>query len=843
MKRCLLFFSLLSLMGMYSGCKNSGNAVDPSTVEQIAETPVTEVNDVVNELMKSIEKPSFLFSEDYLPKNVDLKQDISGLNYAELRVLRSYPYAIHGYWFKEADLNGFFTNKTEWYANMCNEDFSKRLSDFYEKMDESGEDWDADEYEINFGFKDYSSVQLTKEEQAFVDKIDKRMKELKASSSFSNGLQNPLFCVNLYQMQEPDRPFVEGLAKNNFSIAATNNQQLFNVYEENDYLQMPSFITTDVYLQAFHMYFSYVLKSLEIKQFVPALTRFSKAMYDEAISEASHSGSSVVKDCAEYNATFYAIMYKLLTDQSLSVPAVYKNLYEEECTNALEAKDNTSVFLGFTEQTFPYSLFKPRGHYTRNEVAKRYFRAMMWLQSAPFCRDDRTSISRAVCMAQIFNALSDERQKDIKGVGNVITFLMGEPDNIAIMELAEHIQSKGYAGVGIIEDDNIMGELNQWLVEQFKTRNKIAPKIQISCADKLNFMPQRYMADNEVLATMYDEKPNSGRPFPKALDVFSAFGVTSTDAILKDVYQEPSNWTDYEKEAKRMKDQFASGINWDATMYNKWMQSLVEMQKTDKQYPSFMKTTAWGHKNLQTALASWAELKHDAILYGEQPFAAECGDGDEGLPTPVVVGFVEPNLNLWNKMKELLALNKTMLQDAGLLTEDLASKTESLEESVDFCLSMVNKELKGEPLTDEDYLEINTMGSSLEWFTLSVLDPDEFYTSMEYVQGADKSVAVVADVFTRNVRGCDKCGILYEATGNADAIYVLVEIGGQQYLTRGATFSYYEFVQPLGDRLTDEQWQEMIEKGEAPKRPEWIRGYILNKKPEENEAYFYSSGC
>lgn len=38
-----------------------------------------------------------------------------------------------------------------------------------------------------------------------------------------------------------------------------------------------------------------------------------------------------------------------------------------------------------------------------------------------------------------------------------------------------------------------------------------------------------------------------------------------------------------------------------------------------------MQTPEWGYKNLNTALASWAELKHDAILYGEQPMAAECG--------------------------------------------------------------------------------------------------------------------------------------------------------------------------------------------------------------------------
>ena len=135
------------------------------------------------------------------------------------------------------------------------------------------------------------------------------------------------------------------------------------------------------------------------------------------------------------------------------------------------------------------------------------------------------------------------------------------------------------------------------------------------------------------------------------------------------------------------------------------------------------------------------------------------------------------------------------------------------------------------------------MGSSLEWYTLSVLDPEVDLYSWNLVKGADRSIACVADVFTRNVLGCKKNGILYEATGNADVIYVTVEIGGKVYLTRGATFSYFEFTNPLGDRLTDEQWQERLEKKNIPGRPLWMKPLVLDKAPKANEEVFYSSGC
>ena len=58
---------------------------------------------------------SSLLTDTVLPQSIDLKQDISHLSFQELRLLRSYPYAIHGYHFMEADINAFFSANTKWY--------------------------------------------------------------------------------------------------------------------------------------------------------------------------------------------------------------------------------------------------------------------------------------------------------------------------------------------------------------------------------------------------------------------------------------------------------------------------------------------------------------------------------------------------------------------------------------------------------------------------------------------------------------------------------------------------------------------------------------------------------
>lgn len=811
-----VLFSLICIFGLTAALCTSCKSSPQKTVKDKEAPPEENVGFTI--------PPVHLLTDTLLPQYVDYKQDISRLSYQELRILRSYTYALHGYWFLEADLNSFFINRTDWYFKLCDSLY-----------------WEHDACRIPYYAETYDEVKLTPTEKAFIEKIDRRMEELAAQKYVTvDGckLLNPSLCINMFQITQPEPKFLEMLGRYNCAMTQTGYEQLFNVYETNDYHQVPNFITTDLYLQAFHMYFSYVLKSLEKNHFTPALQHILHALHLESLNLSRYK---TIQDEAEYSATFFAIAYQLLTGNQLSIPQAYQEAYKEELQHITACEDSPSTFLDYTEVVFPYSLFKPRGHYNRDESARRYFRAMMWLQSAAFCRESPEALWRTIIMATAFNRIPDDIRKSCLGIHDALTFLMGEPDNASVIEMADWLNQHNLTASVMEKDENTGTRINGLLMEVFKTRNRIAPKIQLSCSDKINFMPQRYMADNEILGEMADVTPDSRRAYPKGLDVFSAFGVESATTLLDTCYHEEKNWKDFRKTAGKMQEKFGRKTDWNSTMYDKWLESLIVLQRPDKDFPGFMCTPAWKCKNLQTALASWTELKHDALLYGEHPMAAECGGG--GLPNPIVVGYVEPNLPFWKKLKELLALNRQILEKTGFADQDLMEKTKTLEEKVDFCLYITEKELREETLTEEEYEIIRVMGSSIEWFTLSVIEPGESYHSWSDLKGPERSVALVSDVFTRNVSGCTKNGILHEATGNANIIYILVDIGGQPYITSGATFSYYEFVRPLGERLTDEAWQQMLQDGEAPATPEWMQPYLLDKKPKINEGIFYSTGC
>lgn len=809
MKRLLPFMFALCII--LCGCRNKAknSSVSPSD-------SVTVIN------------TSWLLTDTALPQSVDLKQDIDGYSLQELRLLRSYPYAIHGYHFMEADINAFFSANTQWYTKLV---WSLWDSDTEEKQPER-----------------YEQVELTPEEKAFVERIDARIAKLRENQTIKRDsyyMGNPNNVVNLFQFKDIDPALVDKLKQNNFVITPGNNLQLFHAYEENDYRQVPNFITTDLYLQAFHMYFSYILKSLEKQHFIPTLETICRTFHQHATGLAGRTQDPALKDRAEFTATFYAIPYYLLTKNSLDIPARYKEAYQKEIAHIARQEDAFSEYLSYTDAYFPYSLFKPRGHYTREPKMQAYFQAMMWLQTACFCREQQEQLKNAIFQAALLNSAKDSGGTSLRElyqrVYTPITFLTGEADNLSVMDIAQLLTKAGITTPTDALATANVETINRSLTELARQKNRIKPKIEISCRDKINFMPQRYLADNEILQDMADVSPNSKRAYPKGLDVFAAFGTPAAEKLLTGFYNEPDNWSKYAGELKKLKDKFQTYKPAQTSVYNLWINNLLTLQQTEKSQPEFMQTPEWGLKSLNTALASWAELKHDAILYGEQPMAAECGGA--GPPDPIVVGYVEPNVPFWKKLSGILQTAELMLRQSNCLSEDLQGKTRQLGDYIQFLTKISEKELRGEKLTEPEYRTIEYMGSSIEYFTLSVLDPDLNLDNWSLVQGPDKSIAVVADIYTRNVQGCHKNGILHVATGNANNIYVVVEIEGNLYLTRGATFSYYEFVQPLDTRLTDEEWQKMLEEKKAPAVPEWMKTILLDKEPRVNERIFYSSGC
>lgn len=757
---------------------------------------------------------------EMLNQKIDLNMDISNLSVNELRVLRNSFYARQGYAFMMSDLRSVF-NQTTWY------------------WDTMMGRWELEEYAEYEGRK-VPEYQFTKEEEAFMAKLKAREEELK-KHNFADGKPVIDNLINRFQIESPDPKLTDMLVKQGFAIVPDTYDQLFQVYENNDYHNFPSFVTTDLYLQLYHMYFDCMLRRAEDGKLFNALQDFCRKGYRECSRAVANPVNPQEKALAEFSQAYFAIALRLLDPkEECAVAPQYQKMVEDEVAKCTSASTAFSPFMEYTEVMFPYALFRPRGHYTRNERLQRYFRGMMWVQTAAFDTDKPSMMRRAAFMAKTVCG-NAELHAAFKAIFDPMTFLMGQPDNITLMQVYDILQRYNYAK--LIGNDK---ELRKFVAEVdvlAERQTRIRPKVQLSGRNKVNLMPQRYQPDAEVLQEMYDWKSKVSQRFcPKGIDFFAAGG--SPLALQLD--KEGETWDEFDANMSRMQKRMGE-IDWKENIAVRWQQVLLELSKGrhPSNAPYFMAGTAWGKKDLNAALASYAELKHDAILYAKQPMGAECGDG--GPEDPIVRGYVEPNIDFWTAVIDLLNATKEAFGALGIMTDEMLALTDDMAEEAQFFLNCSKKELAGKTLSEQEYRQLEIVGAVFENMTLNMMRNGNEYLEWEDIEGADRKVAVIADIYTANGKNVpmEKKAVLYNAVGPADVIYVVVEIGGYLYLTRGAVFSYREFHDALdAPRHTDEEWQELLKEKPRLGVPKWMESITAPiEVPKDDDLIYYSTGC
>ena len=769
--------------------------------------------------------------------SLDLNMDISQLPLSDLRILENVFLAQKGYPFEDSYIRSVYQTTTWYDSLMWLFDGTEENFNF------------PDEYNENASYRDtyYGSIKsevlkLTDEQQAFINRIKTREAEIQATNFTPevDGRVNMMNVVNPNLIKDINPVMWNKLGQNGFTIIPARHQQLFHVYEQNDYHEFPAFVTTDLYLQLYHLYFDCMLREVEEQQLDTMVEMLCLEGYN-AMYLQSQTDQPQIAEVARWLCDYFAVALNLNGKHHMGFA---NKSAPVELEKIMDSENDFSDFLGYTDAMFAYSLFKPRGHYTRNARLEHYFRTMMWLQTVPFRTDDSAQLGRAVLLAQWLNN-NDKARRLYNFITVPLTYLMGQPDNISILQVAEIAKETGVLESKDISDTNKMQALRQQVEAVAKQQTRIKAKFSYSGEYKINLMPQRYQPDAEVLQEMVDyESKTTKRDVPKGLDFMAALGCSAAEKILLDELNEPDRWDKYKPTLERMKKRM-NKIDWTENSAVQWMQTVKTVTETPQNAPYFMRTDEWDRKSLNTALASWAELKHDAILYAKQPFGAECGGG--GPPDPVVKGYVEPNVNFWKKAIALLDQTKEVLNKYALMTEKIENIHSQVKEQAEFLLRLSEKELKGEMPNDIECDQLEYIGATFENISIALLrDNDHQLWSWDDIQGPDKKVALVADVYTANADNNPNKSILYEAVGDADEIYVVVEIGGYLHLMRGAVFSYREFQRPVNDqRLNDEEWQQYLEQHPRSGVPSWMEPIIapLEDTPVDNEGVFYSTGC
>jgi hypothetical protein len=271
-------------------------------------------------------------------------------------------------------------------------------------------------------------------------------------------------------------------------------------------------------------------------------------------------------------------------------------------------------------------------------------------------------------------------------------------------------------------------------------------------------------------------------------------------------------------------------------LYGLWLGALRELDEIpdSRQFPRAMQSRPWQHKMLHTQLASWAELRHDTILYAKQSYTAYA-------VCEYPKGYVEPYPKFYAKVAHFaeegarrLTAAKTAVADAEQAKQMDQLKERQAEFLKSFAVTsrqleqLANKELAAKPFTKKEEellkktIDIRGGGSGPPRY-------DGWYPKLFYGREPASWDPIVADVHT-NPSPVGR-GTLQVATGNPAFVVVAVDNQKDRTAYVGPVYSYYEFVVDPEQRLDDEDWQQRVRTRNEPPRPGWTKSFLPPAPP------------
>lgn len=661
-----------------------------------------------------------------------------------------------------------------------------------------------------------------------------------------------------------------------------------NILDKN----IPIYVTSDTPLHLFHILFDETLKEIEEQIFYPDILNVTETLLKK--SEENYTNfDGEIKEAAKRNVAYFSIAMKLFKPD-FSPPRYVRKWVEWE-TNEIEKHSGLPDYETAREKALfripeDYSQYKPRGHYTRNENLKKYFKGMMWYGRMTFLMKGHEKFGPISPPAK---ALTDRETAKIQTFqASLISINSGElklEDGRVISEVWDRIYAVSAFYSGFSDDLTIYDyreSLRKIFGSEFKTKelekeenfskfllelSKLTPPaifsgtggagldpgnierhelISVEQLDSiltttmgLRFMGQRYIPDSYILGQLVspavgtvpkkiperftvvyipDERiqPDlhySIRGFPRGLDIFSVFGSKRAEKHIRDYTDD--EYPKYYEQLKDLREEFASltDKDWNRNLYWSWLYALKTLiDERGKGYQTYQQTDAWLDRQLNTALASWAALRHNTILYAKQSYTPVHVGITSYTPTPPPPpppkGLLEPIPEFYRNILTTSKMAYTGLKDLNVLTPSSEQKLKSLISLLEELYNICKKQVENKPLNEEDNKFLGNFAEKLK-------------NAIGDIEEKGLKTTIIADVHTDiNTKKC-----LEEASGYLDYLIVAYKRPeGDITLAVGPILSYYEFKHPMSDRLTDEKWREILDTENVPKRPEWIKSFYGN---------------
>jgi hypothetical protein len=645
----------------------------------------------------------------------------------------------------------------------------------------------------------------------------------------------------------------------------------------------PVFVTTDLAAHAQHLVFDRLLQYVEETYFAPRLESlvegFLEALKARELQAVGYR--ETLQKATRYFQVARAVL-ELAPDRLESIDRRADELvkyvgkdreavlaaYPEEVRREITSMDSAAGFADSAVFTFEdgttyredYSQYRPRGHYTKNGVLSAYFRAMMWFGRIQFLIAHEGKDPLPTTTGQSSDAL--ELTLAMEPIALLVTDLVKD-DAVLFAKWAE-LFDPVTALIGLSDDlgfeellplwkDQAVGDFGAWAGsrEHLLAFMELAhaklrpPAISGSSvwwgpsegAERRQPMGwrlfgQRFTLDSAIHHQVSPPRLMS-RDMVRGLDIMKVFGSATADALL--VKSDYPRMAGLEEKLDEMQKEFdALGADaWQKTYYD----SVLFQVKTQAQFEPgagfyFTESPAWGTRAMLAAHGTWAELRHDTILSVKQNYAERAGDGDLGPtfrtePIPDPVHYLEPNVPFWQgSLAGVQNLIRT-LDSFDLLDEESAARLGRFQKLLARAADVAATEALDQPVSKADLAWIPTIPAELARIVLFHVG------SGESVDEEELKMAIIADVYTN----AELAKVLEVGVGIPWRIYVPLNDGqGGKRIAAGYVFNYYEFTHPIGDRMTDEAWKQLVYDASPDldsSHPFWAKGIALAPEPRK----------
>lgn len=706
--------------------------------------------------------------------------------------------------------------------------------------------------------------------QIALSEINNLINFQKADGNFSEKQSQSLLNNNFFIAKNNDKFYVDREEYTN------RNDDWTGIYRtiggsHNDWEREPEnsvFITADFLMHVYHKLIDEEFTYIEKTKFYPTLLDLSKSMLVSSSQAYSQIQDTQQKDSYERLSAYFLVTSAILENASTDyqkfkesnfiddtksdnkeavliileslgknnkVSEKAKNIAKQEVELIFDAKDmQSSPLMGGIED---YTQYGPRSHYANNVILRDYFRAMMYYGRMNFLLESNEQTRDAVNINLLLTA---DQIKQWESIYQPTSFFVGQTDDLTIYDYKQatdkiNFKTSDESDAAIVK---LQSELANYRNPQIMSSVIISPNVFNTTKEDLlkstkgfRFMGQRFTPDAFIFSTLTqgDELPDkeTGQflpSMPTALMISTLMGSKTSSSLLDEWIKINAPKSD-QVLANRMatlQDYFnkTTQDQWTQNIYWSWLYSIKSLFNNFNVagYPMFMKSDDWNKKSLQGFLGSLTELKHDTLLYAKQSYAEMGGGGGYDFPPakPVPKGYVEPNIEFFDRLIALVNLSNEGLKKFDLLPSFLQARNVEFMEDLKFYKSIAVSELENKEISDIDFEKLRLGAGSLD----NILkNPDS-----EILLESNARSAIIADVHTDVKTG----KILYEADGIPNYIYVAVKDVNGTRLTKGLVYSYYEFTNPIAKRLTDQDWQNWnyVNKAKVPEMPWWSKDLV-----------------